>query len=679
MRKEVARMRKRARFFIRTLLARFGRILVHSATGGMFLVATSVPAQETMEHGIAEVKATLRQAAANAAPMPEAEKGGDSGTVTIQEELAKSGVVVRTVTIQTDMVGREELSRELARERNLTDKKINDLQGRMGEWATQQDQMIGRIDSDVNWHFNLLHLILTGVALLVGGSFVFSLYRAEARAVEKAKEKVEEFLDDYAPTLDKLARERIELAMQELHKDFQRRGNTMLANLGRHFENQMINTLSATQSKVESRLISGEQETSEQIIEQAKNITAKGGASSAVEHMTMFRNAYNHGDLDKSFEHLDHILSQEIIADDEQKLFAFINKGMVLTQQEKHSDAIDVYREAIEKFGESNNMKLQQKIGVAHANMAILLLGNEGKRDFGKIITLIKKAISHFDRVKNESDDGKYALINSNCLLGDALYADGKIGEAINAYKHAAEVIDKADTPILQQRIGIALTNQAALLVNSGKAKEAEEIYDKIMNELSHDALETAGCVAKAITSKALLSVNRGGVDQAMRLSDMVISKYGERQDQLSQQAVAMSFNIKGMIFMKKSQHEASMAAHNNMIGKFGDSKDPYIIRLVAASFGSIGMSLVASGRADEGIEIWDKLVANYGSSDDLNLKELVAMTLGQKGEFLASIGKEDEAMQTFQQIIDNYKDTEIGDTEIIKMAEAELERFQKK
>ena len=91
-RKAIARLRKKTLTFVRNLLARTGRILAHSAVGGMFLVATSVPAQETMEHGIAEVKATLQQAAENATPAPDAKTGGDLGAISVQ----------RTITIRIE-------------------------------------------------------------------------------------------------------------------------------------------------------------------------------------------------------------------------------------------------------------------------------------------------------------------------------------------------------------------------------------------------------------------------------------------------------------------------------------------------------------------------------------------------------------------------------------------------
>lgn len=86
-RKAIARLRKKTLAFVRNLLARTGRILAHSAVGGMFLVATSVPAQETMEHGVAEVKATLQQAAENATPAPDAKMGGDLGAISVQRTL----------------------------------------------------------------------------------------------------------------------------------------------------------------------------------------------------------------------------------------------------------------------------------------------------------------------------------------------------------------------------------------------------------------------------------------------------------------------------------------------------------------------------------------------------------------------------------------------------------------
>ena len=215
MRKEVARMRKRARIFIRTLLARFGRILAHLAMGGMFLVATSVPAQETMEHGVAEVQATLQQAAADAAPAPEAAKGGDSGTVTMQEELAKSGVVARTVTVWAEGVAKNvEPKLTDAKIRNSNEKENGGIVGQdrmigpisqfqqtvmtvtvwknlansesveqlrwefdklekwMNERVDLQDQLILGIDRNISWNFNMLHFLLATVGIFAG-AFAF--------------------------------------------------------------------------------------------------------------------------------------------------------------------------------------------------------------------------------------------------------------------------------------------------------------------------------------------------------------------------------------------------------------------------------------------------------------------------------------------------------------------------
>ena len=102
-RKAIARLRKRARKFVRALLARTGRVLAHAAMGGMLLIAASVPAQETMADGVAEVKATLQQrATTNSAPIPDSKETGDFGAETPQEKLTADGMVSRTLTIRTD-------------------------------------------------------------------------------------------------------------------------------------------------------------------------------------------------------------------------------------------------------------------------------------------------------------------------------------------------------------------------------------------------------------------------------------------------------------------------------------------------------------------------------------------------------------------------------------------------
>ena len=215
MRKEVARMRKRARIFIRTLLVCFGRILAHSAMGGMFLVATSVPAQETMEHGVAEVQATLQQAAADAAPTSAAEKGKYSGVTTMQEELAKSGVVVRTVTVRAEgvaknvepkltdakirnsnekenggIVGQDRMTGPISRFqqtvmtvtvwKNLaTSESVEQLRwefDKLETWMNErvglQDQLILGIDRNISWNFNMLHFLLASVGIFAG-AFAF--------------------------------------------------------------------------------------------------------------------------------------------------------------------------------------------------------------------------------------------------------------------------------------------------------------------------------------------------------------------------------------------------------------------------------------------------------------------------------------------------------------------------
>lgn len=146
-RKAIARLRKKTLAFVRNLLARTGRILAHSAVGGMFLVATSVPAQETMEHGIAEVKATLQQAAGNATPAPDAKTGGGLGAIPVQ----------RTLTI-----------------------RIEKTAGQKGAEAGNEVSL-GSENEESNWWWNYWQKYrwVLGVALIIlaGGKFSLVVFR----------------------------------------------------------------------------------------------------------------------------------------------------------------------------------------------------------------------------------------------------------------------------------------------------------------------------------------------------------------------------------------------------------------------------------------------------------------------------------------------------------------------
>ena len=137
-RKAIVRLRKRARTLVRVLLARVGCILAHSAMGGALLIATSVPAQETMADGMAEVQETLRQqAAANAHFKPENSR--KPKTATMQEDLTAAGVVARTVTIRVESADAAERKQELPGTESRNPKE------RAGKWAAGQDRMVGQV------------------------------------------------------------------------------------------------------------------------------------------------------------------------------------------------------------------------------------------------------------------------------------------------------------------------------------------------------------------------------------------------------------------------------------------------------------------------------------------------------------------------------------------------------
>ena len=140
-RKAIARFRKRTRTLVRALLTRLtraGRILAHSVAGGALLIATSVPAQETMADGIAEVQETLRQQAAANAHF-KLENSEKPKTATMQEDLTAAGVVARTVTIWAESVDAAGQKQELPDTESLNPKK------RAGKWAAGQDRMVGQV------------------------------------------------------------------------------------------------------------------------------------------------------------------------------------------------------------------------------------------------------------------------------------------------------------------------------------------------------------------------------------------------------------------------------------------------------------------------------------------------------------------------------------------------------
>jgi tetratricopeptide (TPR) repeat protein len=218
-----------------------------------------------------------------------------------------------------------------------------------------------------------------------------------------------------------------------------------------------------------------------------------------------------------------------------QVAIALFNKGYKLEGLNRSEEAIEVYDDLVQRFGDEIGELLREYVAMALVNKGYQL-GVLGRSE---------QEIRAYDEViKRYGEDAGGGLREQ---VAKALRNRGvtleRLGRSEEAFASFDEILDRYDgdpAPALREQMAKSLVNKGYTLGTLNRNEEALAIHDEVINRYTDDpAFELQEQVAKALVNKGvrLGVLNRN--EEAIAVYDEVIKRFGDDTREALQRQVA--------------------------------------------------------------------------------------------------------------------------------------------
>ena len=221
---------------------------------------------------------------------------------------------------------------------------------------------------------------------------------------------------------------------------------------------------------------------------------------------------------------------------------------------------------------------------------------------------------------------------------------DGSLSE----FESVAEGLESRQKPSEEGEIDFRLSHARALEAYlEGDKTLAAEYWVKAASSGEADPIQEAS----AIFNAAVLSEG----NDAIRLYDVILDRFGEAKDLILQEWVAKSLINKSAILDKMERHQEGLLVDEEVIRRFGDSREPSLQERVAKALLNRGVTLDLLGRHEEALLAYREVVDRFESATEPALSERVARALVYIGDTLDSLGRHEEGLNAYDEVISRY------------------------
>jgi len=288
------------------------------------------------------------------------------------------------------------------------------------------------------------------------------------------------------------------------------------------------------------------------------------------------------------------------------KALAF--KGISLGMLKRTEEEVAVYDEVAARFGDSDEMEVQQEVAEALFNKAITL--EESNQT--------ERAIATFDRI-------------------------------VQSYSASPK-------PELQARVARALIRKGGIFGSLDQTDEELRLYDLVINEYgSNPALRTE--TALALFSKAYRLAKLNQLETAITLYDEVISSFGGSADpELEIASVKARFNKSNALGSLQRLDEA-LAVCSEIIEMYSTSSDPALQEIVSDTLNSMAFNMIVLAKAsrlrgDEKSALLKLKGAELHIARSLETTPDDPTKLGNQAYIAFLLGRKEEAQKLLQRAI---------------------------
>ena len=376
--------------------------------------------------------------------------------------------------------------------------------------------------------------------------------------------------------------------------------------------------------------------------------TAPREIAESSRRLTLVSNEFNEGSITPT---LPVSQSDDLSADSDAAEGAsgleLIDRGSELRKENRLQEAISVFDEVIDRYGESSprhSPELTAK-ALVRKGEALHALGRSQET-----LATCDEVIRRYGA--NEAPEISECVAAALLNKGAALAALSRMQEALAANDELVRRFGESKTPSVRSKVVIALSNKGIVLGNMSRLHDAMRVSDELAQRFGIiEEKDAVIAVAKTLCNKGSILERLNRVDEALAAYDSVVRLYGASNESALHAVVATALLNKGVALGELSQPDDALATFDEVIRRFGTIEKPALRATVALAMSNKGYALSELNRTQEALATYDEVVRTCGASETPSILEAVGKALLNKARILVDSNRPECALSVYGDI----------------------------
>ena len=310
-----------------------------------------------------------------------------------------------------------------------------------------------------------------------------------------------------------------------------------------------------------------------------------------------------------------------------------IDKGNAFLDSEEFSDALEIYDDVIEKFGETDVPEIALQVARAFTNKGFTLTALHRPEE---ALSVLDEIIKRFGQTDYPAVAGAFAN------KGAALIAAGRPEEALSVLDQTVQRFDGTENPFVVQAVALALADRGIALSDLDRPKEALDAFDETIRRFDKEP-RAASAIALALTMKSSAATTRKP-EAALAMLEDIIKQFGTNDDSLVFRAVAHAFTVRGSVHLAMNRPEEGLKDFDEAIARTKNEREPFVVEALTMK----SVALMAMERPEEALQTSEEAVDWLSDESDNAL--FLALALTAKGLAHAATDQTEEGLSILDQ-----------------------------
>ncbi len=275
------------------------------------------------------------------------------------------------------------------------------------------------------------------------------------------------------------------------------------------------------------------------------------------------------------------------------------------------------FQKVIETIGRAFAVDGANRSQASESIIAWLLLrkaySHQELGDFEAAITTYEEIAERFA----DSDEPEIQQRVATALVdkGDVLEELGDFKAAIATYSELVNRFGGSNTLDIQWWVATALVCNGNALEELGDFEAAIITYEEVVKRFSNSNVpEIQWWVAAALINQGDVQSELGNCEVAIATYNEVVKRFGNINSPEIQERVAVALVFKGIVREKLGDFERAIAAYKEVVERFIDNSAPELQLWIARALADMSIAQTQIGRADEALHTCEELERRLGT-----------------------------------------------------------------